>query len=33
LPVENVFLKNVHADLIKGNLSIHENLLNFESQN
>ena len=33
LPVENVFLKNVHADLIKGNLSIHENLLNFESRN
>jgi polygalacturonase len=33
LPIENVFLKNVHADLIKGNLSIHENLLNFESQN
>jgi polygalacturonase len=33
LPVENVVLKNVHADLIKGNLSIHENLLNFESQN
>jgi polygalacturonase len=33
LPVENIFLKNVHADLIKGNLSIHENLLNFESQN
>ena len=33
LPVENVFLKNVQADLIKGNLSIHENLLNFESQN
>lgn len=31
LPVENVFLKNVHADLIKAN--IHENLLNFESQN
>lgn len=31
LPVENVFLKNVHADLIQGN--IHENLLNFESQN
>jgi polygalacturonase len=33
LPVENVFLKNVHADLVKGNLSIHENLLNFESRN
>ena len=33
LPVKNVFLKNIHADLIKGNLSIHENLLNFESQN
>lgn len=31
LPVENVFLKNVHADLIRGN--IHENLLNFKSQN
>lgn len=31
LPVENVFLKNVQADLIRGN--IHENLLNFESQN
>lgn len=33
LPVKNVFLKNIHADLIKGNHSIHENLLNFESQN
>jgi polygalacturonase len=33
LPVENVFLKNVHADLIQGNPSIHENLLHFESQN
>ena len=31
LPVENVFLNNVHADLIQGN--IHENLLNFESKN
>ncbi len=31
LPVENVVLKNVHADLIQGN--IHENLLNFEKKN
>lgn len=30
LPVENVVLKNVHADLIQGN--IHENLLNFEKK-
>jgi len=33
LPVENVFLKNVNADKVSGEKSIHENLVNFVSKN
>lgn len=33
LPIENVFLKNVKSDLLRGKTSIHENVLNFDSQN
>ncbi|MBF4494807.1 glycoside hydrolase family 28 protein [Flavobacterium sp. MR2016-29] len=32
LPVENVFLKNVTADTVKGEKSIHENVINFDSK-
>ncbi|MFV8464813.1 glycoside hydrolase family 28 protein [Flavobacterium sp. LB1P62] len=33
LPIENVFLKNVKADKIQGDNSIHENVLNFVNKN
>ncbi len=33
LPVENIFLKNVHADVVQGNQNIHENVINFENKN
>lgn len=33
LPIENVFLKNVNAKVIRESNNIHENLLNFENKN
>jgi polygalacturonase len=33
LPVENIFLKNVNADIVQGNQNIHENVLNFANKN
>lgn len=33
LPVENIFLKNVTADVVQGNQNIHENVLNFINKN
>ncbi len=33
LPVENIFLKNVTADVVQGDQNIHENVLNFINKN
>jgi len=33
LPVENIFLKNVTADKVSGEKSIHENVVNFVAKN
>lgn len=33
LPIENIFLKNVTADVVQGNQNIHENVLNFINKN
>jgi polygalacturonase len=33
LPIEKIFLKNVHADVVQVNQNIHENVVNFENKN
>ncbi|MNL81452.1 hypothetical protein D3C87_2085760 [compost metagenome] len=33
LPVENIFLKDVAADVVKENQNIHINVLNFVNKN